>query len=99
MISKEIEHAKRTQEVFYWEFSRVFHIFSQFALKDIHYKEVVHMFMDATRAETLLAKVKEVTDTVGHEFYLEKKRLRLKMVTRRRRWHSSTSTLKSSRIS
>lgn len=48
MINKEIEHAKKPSELFHWESSRVFYVFQKFALKALHFKDVVHPLMDST---------------------------------------------------
>eukprot|EP00746_Dinoflagellata_sp_MGD_P127786 gnl/MRDRNA2_/MRDRNA2_62284_c0_seq1.p1 gnl/MRDRNA2_/MRDRNA2_62284_c0~~gnl/MRDRNA2_/MRDRNA2_62284_c0_seq1.p1 ORF type:complete len:1029 (+),score=232.41 gnl/MRDRNA2_/MRDRNA2_62284_c0_seq1:461-3088(+) len=79
MINKEIEHAKKPSELFHWDTSRVFAIFQNFALKPLHYKEVVHSLMDSTNTgtrrdsqgklqeETVFAKLKKASDR--HEVF------------------------------
>lgn len=71
MINKEIEHAKKPSELFHWETSRVFVVWKHFALKPLHFKDVVHSIMDSTSGGSLLAKVKLATDG-GEVFALTK---------------------------
>eukprot|EP00928_Gymnodinium_smaydae_P007799 TRINITY_DN12793_c0_g8_i1.p1 TRINITY_DN12793_c0_g8~~TRINITY_DN12793_c0_g8_i1.p1 ORF type:complete len:1764 (-),score=436.64 TRINITY_DN12793_c0_g8_i1:32-5323(-) len=49
MINKEVEHAKRFDEVFQPNLSRAFYTFSWFALHQAYFKFVVHPIMDCTR--------------------------------------------------
>jgi len=75
MIGKEIEHAKKIEEVFN-DKSRVFVLFSHFALDAIHYKLVCHPVMninpDKGLPKTLLGAVHQATSR-GEIFALDKK--------------------------
>jgi len=71
VITREIEQAKNLAGFFHKESSRVFHMFSAFALQRVHFKEVVHPVMDCTFLDkegnrTLLGLIVELTNAHQH---------------------------------
>ncbi|CAD7969556.1 unnamed protein product, partial [Amoebophrya sp. A120] len=72
MIKHEVEECKEPSQVFQPDRSRVFHLFSQWALQPYFREEVVHSIMDLSRKSGLMCTLDRGVKELSHHFYLTK---------------------------
>eukprot|EP00392_Amoebophrya_sp_AT5.2_P000147 g147.t1 len=72
MIKQEVEECKDPKQVFQPTRSRVFHLFSNFALQPYFREDIVHTLMDVSKKSGLMCTLDRGVKELGHHFYLTK---------------------------